>query len=590
MIKKGKLFSTVMSSLCIGMTVAALLVFPSCAAETEDCTAGASLGKEIEEPASTYARTRVEPGWKQNEKGWWYVDEDGTYPRRAWRQIDGKWYYFASDGYLREDADAHKNTLKGIDVSEWQVEIDWNAVKNDGYDFAIIRGGYSYIDSKTGEYKHVVDKYFDQNMKGANAAGIPVGVYIYSKATNEAQAVADAKFLIEESTGYLVSYPLVTDLEDQSQVNLGKQVLGKIAKAFSDEVKAAGYTPMIYTNENWYKNVVDMSYVSDVEHWVAAYGIEPDESIPRGIWQCCSTGRVKGIKGNVDINFGNKDYTTIVTPRTEPLAGYGKPVVGGEWRLDGGGWWYHCYDGTYPKNEWKEINGLDYWFNAEGYMAIGWQNIENEWYYMNSSGARLSGCWLELGGVWYYLKEDGKMAIGWNYIGNQWYYLDMSGTMLTGWVQLGDSWYYLIPGWGAMATGWNYIGNQWYYLDMSGTMLTGWVQLGDSWYYLIPGWGAMATDWLLLGNTWYYLMATGWNYIGNQWYYLDMSGTMLTGWVQLGDSWYYLIPGWGAMATDWLLLGNTWYYLTPGSGKMVTGTQVINGVEYYFYSDGRCDW
>lgn len=554
MIKKGNLFSTVIGSLCIGMTVAALSMFPSYAAEAEDCTAGASLGKEIEEPVSVYSRTKVEPGWKQNEKGWWYVDEDGTYARRAWRQIDGKWYYFASDGYLREDADAHKNTLKGIDVSEWQVEIDWKAVKNDGYDFAIIRGGYSYIDSKTGEYKHVVDKYFDKNMAGANAAGIPVGVYIYSKAVNEAQAVEDAKFLIEQSTGYLVSYPLVTDLEDQSQVNLGKKVLGQIAKAFSDEVKSAGYTPMIYTNENWYKNVVDMSYVSDVEHWVAAYGIEPDESISRGIWQCSSTGRVKGIEGNVDINFGYKDYTTIVTPRTEPAANYGKPVVGGEWRQDSGGWWYHCYDGTYPKNEWKEIDGLNYWFNAEGYMATGWQNVGNEWYYMNSSGARLNGCWLELGGVWYYLKEDGKMATGWQLVGNTWYYLYPSGMMATGWVQAGDAWYYLYP---------------------SGMMATGWLLDGSTWYYMDPVSGWMKTGWQLVGNTWYYLYP---------------SGMMATGWAQIGDTWYYLNPGNGAMVSGWLLLGNTWYYLTPGNGAMVTGTQVIDGVEYTFFSDGRCDW
>lgn len=433
------------------------------------------------------------------------------------------------------------------------MDIDWNAVKQDGYDFAIIRGGYSYTDPKTGKYEHVVDKYFEQNMAGANAAGIPVGVYIYSKATNETQAMEDAKFLIEESTGYLVSYPLVIDMEDSSQVNLGKAALGKIAKAFSDEVKSAGYTPMIYTNENWYKNVVDMSYVSDVEHWVAAYGIEPDDSIPRGIWQCSSTGRVKGIEGNVDINFGYKDYTTIVTPRTEPAAGYGKPAVGGEWRLDGGGWWYHCYDGTYPKNEWKEINGQTYWFDANGYMLTGWQFIGNEWYYMNSSGARLSGCWLELGGVWYYLRADGTMARGWQLVGNTWYYMFPSGMMATGWQFIGDSWFYLYPS-GAMASGWFLDGNTWYYLDPGGWMRTGWVLVGDSWYYMYP------------------------------------SGMMATGWVLVGDTWYYLTPGNGAMATGWLLLGNTWYYVTPGNGAMVTGTQVIDGVEYTFFSDGRCDW
>lgn len=532
MIKKGKLFSGIIGGLCFGMAVASASLLPVHAAEEEDHTAGVSMGKEADEEISTYARARVEAGWKLDAKGWWYQDEDGGWAQRAWRQIDGKWYYFASDGYWREDANAHENTLKGIDVSEWQVDIDWNAVKQDGYDFAIIRGGYSYTDPKTGKYEHVVDKYFEQNMAGANAAGIPVGVYIYSKATNETQAVEDAKFLIEESTGYLVSYPLVIDMEDSSQVNLGKTALGKIAKAFSDEVKSAGYTPMIYTNENWYKNVVDMSYVSDVEHWVAAYGIEPDDSIPRGIWQCSSTGRVKGIDGNVDINFGYKDYTTIVTPRTEPAAGYGKPAVGGEWRLDGGGWWYHCYDGTYPKNEWKEINGQTYRFDGNGYMLTGWQYIENEWYYMNSSGARLSGCWLELGGVWYYLKEDGKMAVGWQLVGNTWYYMYPSGMMATGWVQVGDAWYYLYPS------------------------------------------GAMATGWLLDGTTWYYM---------------DPSGWMRIGWVLVGDTWYYMHPS-GMMATGWLLLGNTWYYLTPGNGAMVTGTQVIDGVEYTFFSDGRCDW
>ena len=541
MIKKGTLFSGIIGGLCLGMAVASASLLPVHAAEEEDHTAGVSMGKEADEEISTYARARVEAGWKLDAKGWWYQDEDGGWAQRAWRQIDGKWYYFASDGYWREDADAHENTLKGIDVSEWQVDIDWNAVKQDGYDFAIIRGGYSYTDPKTGKYEHVVDEYFEQNMAGANAAGIPVGVYIYSKATNEAQAVEDAKFLIEESTGYLVSYPLVIDMEDSSQVNLGKTALGKIAKAFSDEVKSAGYTPMIYTNENWYKNVVDMSYVSDVEHWVAAYGIEPDDSIPRGIWQCSSTGRVKGIDGNVDINFGYKDYTTIVTPRTEPAAGYG------------GGWWYHCYDGTYPKNEWKEINGQTYRFDGNGYMLTGWQYIENEWYYMNSSGARLSGCWLELGGVWYYLKEDGKMAVGWQLVGNTWYYMYPSGMMATGWVQVGDAWYYMYPS-GAMATGWLLDGTTWYYMDPSGWMRTGWVLVGDTWYYMYP------------------------------------SGMMATGWALVGDTWYYLTPGNGAMATGWLLLGNTWYYLTPGNGAMVTGTQVIDGVEYTFFSDGRCDW
>ncbi|WP_443596826.1 GH25 family lysozyme [Agathobacter sp.] len=146
------------------------------------------------------------------------------------------------------------------------------------------------------------------------------------------------------------------DLEDSTQTDLSKGRLGAIAKSFCDEIRAAGYTPVLYCNENWYKNYIDVSQVADVEKWIARYSYKYSDSIPRGVWQSCSTGRVDGVKWNCDIDFGYKDYTQIVTPRTEPQAGYHKTV--GYWMKDSHGWWLAYYTGGYPTNKWEKISGI----------------------------------------------------------------------------------------------------------------------------------------------------------------------------------------------------------------------------------------
>lgn len=268
-------------------------------AQEEVGTAGSSLGKEAEEyqDTQTYSRARAVEGWiyNQNNGKWWYQYSDGSWPATSWRRINGSWYYFDSNGYWVDNNACETGSIKGIDVSQWQGYIDWQAVKNDGIQFAFVRAGHG---------DHTLDTCFQQNMVNANAAGIPVGVYFYSTAQNEAQAVQDAQFVIRSMKGYLVSYPVVIDLEDSSQAHLSKQQIGRIAKAYCDEIRAAGYTPMVYCNENWYRNMIDVSMVSDVEMWVARWGNTYSSDIPRDIWQSCSTGRVAGINGNVDIDFG----------------------------------------------------------------------------------------------------------------------------------------------------------------------------------------------------------------------------------------------------------------------------------------------
>lgn len=507
-------------------------------AEQETETAGASLGKDTgTEESMTRSHARAVEGWVQVSGGRWrYRYSDGKYAEKCWLKINGAWYYFDSSGYWVDDNTHESGSLKGIDVSAWQGKIDWQAVKNDGIQFAFVRIGHG---------AHVLDTYYSQNMKGAQEAGIPVGVYMYSTAKNEAEAIADAQFVIRNMEGYLVSYPVVIDLEDASQDSLSKYQLGRIAKVFCDEVRAAGYTPMLYCNENWYKNRIDVSQITDVEKWIARWNVRYDTSIPRGIWQS-GVGRIQGVNTNVDIDFGYKDYTQIVTPRTRYADGY--RMTAGTWVQDRHGWWYNYYTGGYPAQAWELIGGAWYWFDSNGYMATGWRNIDGTWYYLTSSGA---------------------MATGWVQVGNTWYYLSGSGAMLTGFQTIGNAVYYLDES-GAMATGWRLMDGTWYYFHSSGAMATGWMQSGN-WYYLDPVDGKMAV---------------GFKTVGDAVYYLTESGAMVTGWRLVDDTWYYFEAS-GAMVTGWLQLGDVRYYLAE-DGKMLTGLQTIDGVEYEFDTSGAC--
>lgn len=591
-------------------------------AQEEVGTAGSSLGKEAEEyqDTQTYSRARTVEGWiKDTSNGkWWYQYSDGSWPATSWRRINGSWYYFDSNGYWVDNNACETGSIKGIDVSQWQGYIDWQAVKNDGIQFAFVRAGHG---------GHTLDTCFQQNMVNANAAGIPVGVYFYSTAQNEAQAVQDAQFVIRSMKGYLVSYPVVIDLEDSSQAHLSKQQIGRIAKAYCDEIRAAGYTPMVYCNENWYRNMIDVSMVSDVEMWVARWGNTYSSDIPRDIWQSCSTGRVAGINGNVDIDFGYPDYTKIITPRTEPQEGY--VMTGGMWVKDNIGWWYQLFAGGYPANTWQNIGGVWYWFDANGYMATGWRQIGGTWYYLNGSGAMVTG-WQLVGNTWYYMDGSGAMLTGWQDIGSNRYYLDENGAMRTGWVLMDGIWYYFDNS-GAMKTGWQLIGNVWYYLgtdgkmltglqeingakyylDNSGAMKTGWVWVGNDCYYFAES-GVMAADtwvgeyyvdengiwvqgmvkpaWILSGGRWWYRHSDGgytrsdWEDVGGVRYYFDASGWMVTGWQFINDSWYYFDNS-GAMRTGWQLIGNTWYYL-GNDGKMAVGLTEVGGSMYYLDGSG----
>lgn len=199
-------------------------------------------------------------------------------------------------------------SLFGIDVSSHQGEIDWQAVKGDGVDFAIIRLGYRGYG--TGEIK--LDALYESNMRGAATAQIPTGVYFYSQAITTEEAVAEADFVLQYLEGFSLTYPVVFDMEEigeQARTDLlDNKARTDIAIAFCERIKQSGYTPMIYGNIRWLAMNLELNRLEAYDKWFAQYFKQPFFPYDFAMWQYTSSGRVSGIEGNVDLNMGLFDY------------------------------------------------------------------------------------------------------------------------------------------------------------------------------------------------------------------------------------------------------------------------------------------
>ena len=236
----------------------------------------------------------------------------------GWQTIDGKVYYynsnhqrvtgsqvisgitytFGSDGSLQQGSG--KN---GIDVSSHQGNIDWSSVKAAGINFAIIRVGYR--GSKSGVL--VEDSCFKKNIQGATAAGINVGVYFFTQAVTEAEAVEEASMALSLCSGYNLAYPIFVDTENGSggaRANgLDKAARTACVSAFCKTVANGGRKAGVYASKSWYNNKIDASAFSSYFIWVAQYNTTCTYKGKYNMWQYSSKGSVPGIKGNVDVNI-----------------------------------------------------------------------------------------------------------------------------------------------------------------------------------------------------------------------------------------------------------------------------------------------
>ena len=199
---------------------------------------------------------------------------------------------------------AGAKTLTGIDVSEHQGSIDWNQVAADGVDFAMIRLGYR--GSTQGQL--YMDEYFERNIAGANAAGVPVGVYFYSQAIDPREAEEEARFVLGCLKDHKVDFPVVFDWEivggsSARTYSVSRRTLCGCARAFCDAVKAQGYEPMIYfTRYLGYRKYI-LRELTDYGFWYAEYGERPRFAFDFDMWQYSETGKVDGIDGDVDLNI-----------------------------------------------------------------------------------------------------------------------------------------------------------------------------------------------------------------------------------------------------------------------------------------------
>ncbi|MDO4540485.1 MAG: glycoside hydrolase family 25 protein [Syntrophomonadaceae bacterium] len=212
------------------------------------------------------------------------------------------------NGFM-EYGDENVQVWRGIDVSFYQGDIDWQAVKASGVDFAIVRLGYRGY--KVGNI--MLDECFEQNMEGALDAGLDVGVYFFSQATTEEEAREEAELVLDCIKPYKILYPVVFDWEvipgnagRNSEVSV--QRLGECAKVFCDTIDEAGYIPMVYANKRLALLKYDLRQLTDYDLWLANFANKPDFYYDYEMWQYSERGTVDGIVGNVDLNISFVNY------------------------------------------------------------------------------------------------------------------------------------------------------------------------------------------------------------------------------------------------------------------------------------------
>lgn len=202
---------------------------------------------------------------------------------------------------------------KGIDVSVWQGNIDFNKVKASGIDFVIIRAGYGNGNK---------DKWFEENYRKAKAAGLHIGAYWYSYATSAAGAIQEAQSCANVLSGQQLDYPVYFDIEEKSQLSRGKDFCSSLITAFCTEMERLGYYAGFYTSLSSLNSVVSDAVKKRFTVWVAQWSSRCGYSGSYGVWQYSSKGKVSGISGNVDMDYSYIDFPSAI--KGGGFNGYGK--------------------------------------------------------------------------------------------------------------------------------------------------------------------------------------------------------------------------------------------------------------------------
>lgn len=245
-------------------------------------------------------------------------ETETTYVYTGWQTIDGATYYFDKNGnkvtgqqviegvsYTFSDEGVRSGNI-GIDVSKYQTGINWTKVKNAGINFVMIRCGYRGYGSGV----LVEDPMYASHISGAKAAGLRVGVYFFSQAVNEAEAVEEASMAVALAKKYGINMPIAIDSEYAAggrgrADGLSKSARTTITKAFCNTIRNAGYTPMVYASKAWFSDHLNVSELSGYRIWVAHYSNTCGYIGNYHIWQNTDKGKVDGVPGYVDMNISS---------------------------------------------------------------------------------------------------------------------------------------------------------------------------------------------------------------------------------------------------------------------------------------------
>ena len=195
--------------------------------------------------------------------------------------------------------------MKGIDVSKHNGAIDFTAVRNAGFEFAILRAGY-------GKYESQKDPRFEENYRAAKAAGLHVGSYWYSYALSPDEAIKEAETCLHVIAGKQFDFPIYFDIEDPSQSNLGCETITNMIIAFCDRMEQSGYFAGVYANTDWFLNRIDQNRTDRFTKWLADYRTNYNTTLPRDVHQYTSSGTVPGISGRVDENNATRDFPSQI--------------------------------------------------------------------------------------------------------------------------------------------------------------------------------------------------------------------------------------------------------------------------------------
>ncbi len=216
----------------------------------------------------------------------------------------------SNEDQIKYVEDGKSVSFIGVDISKYQGDVDFYRLKDSDIDFCMLRvGARGYSSGNI-----MIDEYFAGNLQKATEAGLDVGVYFYSQAVTEAEAIEEANVVIQSLAGAKLQYPVAFDMEyvenDTARVEaLSRTEKTAITKAFLDTIQAAGYRAMIYGNKEWLIKRIDLSQLKDYEVWLSQQKDIPDYPYKFAMWQYTTSAQIHGIDGYANLNICFIDYS-----------------------------------------------------------------------------------------------------------------------------------------------------------------------------------------------------------------------------------------------------------------------------------------